>query len=345
MTLEVLLLFFILSLVINLAIIPKFVQIFKEKGLVVQDKYKESKYEVPSFGGIFTFFSTILSIAIGTFLVSFFSKTNYVIIEGFNFTEIDFAVLLVLATYTIYGIIDDLVNVGRSFKTNVLIPLIFSFPLVIVINIQTFELLTYQSLDLDRLFLFDFTYGDVFEILIIPLYISVVMNLINLHSGFNGQQSGLSIIVLFGLILHSLFQNDIDDILIFVSTAGSLLSFWYFNRYPSQIFEGNVGTMFIGSCIGCAIVVQEYFFFGFFILIPHTVNFIMDFWTFNIASKKDIKFGTINSEGHIIIPDSIATKSIKFALANKYTLKEPEAVLIQNLISVAFVIAGLIIFN
>ena len=345
MEIKIIVLFFILSYTINRFLIPSFIPILKGKKLVVQDKYKESKYEVPSFGGILTFFSTILAIAISTFLVALFSKTDYSLTETFNFTEMDFAILLVLSTYTVYGILDDLVNVGRSFKTNVLIPLAFSFPLVISINIETIDFLSYFTVDLEKNLFLGFTYGDVFEILIIPFYISVVMNLINLHSGFNGQQSGLSLIVLLGLIFHSLLQNEVENILIFVATTGSLLSFWFYNKYPSKIFEGNVGTMFVGSSIGCAIVVQEYFFFGFFILIPHTINFLMDFWTFSIAQKKDIKFGTVDSEGYIVPPTTMASKSIKFALTDKYKLREPEAVKIQYFISILFVIIGLLIFN
>ena len=36
-----------------------------------------------------------------------------------------------------------------------------------------------------------------------------------------------------------------------------------------------MGSQLFGSLIGCIIVVQEYWWFGFLILFPHTLNFVL----------------------------------------------------------------------
>jgi hypothetical protein len=36
-----------------------------------------------------------------------------------------------------------------------------------------------------------FEYSDIFKVFVVPVYIMVVSNLINMHSGFNGLQCGL----------------------------------------------------------------------------------------------------------------------------------------------------------
>ncbi len=65
----------------------------------------------------------------------------------------------------------------------------------------------------------------------------VVSNMVNMHSGFNGLQSGLSSIVFFFLMVKSFMVGQIENIGIFAAFFGANLAFWTRNRYPASIFE------------------------------------------------------------------------------------------------------------
>ena len=67
----------------------------------------------------------------------------------------------------------------------------------------------------------------------------------------------------------------------------------------------------------------------------------MDFWTFKIKNREDIKFGSIDSNGFIVVPDSISGKSIKFYLCHKFNLNEKNAVLLIFLPTLFFALIGL----
>ena len=125
--------------------------------------------------------------------------------------------------------------------------------------------------------------------------------------------------------------------------AGSLVSFWYFNMFPAKIFEGNVGSMCIGATIGSYLVINNYYFFGIIILLPHIINYLMDFWTFKIKNREDIKFGSVDENGFIVVPKEISSKSIKFFICYNYNLDEKSAVYIIYLPSILCAILGLII--
>ena len=148
----------------------------------------------------------------------------------------------------------------------------------------------------------------------------VVSNLINMHSGYNGLQSGLSIILVFTLLIKSWIDNSIDSVFPAFSFLGAMLALWFFNKYPARVFEGNIGSLLFGSVIGCIIVIQEYWWFGFFILIPHTFNFLLwctwllfiKFYPESYLEKegKHQKFGSVDEKGIILVPNCLTLKWI-----------------------------------
>mgnify|MGYP001222363321 CR=1 FL=1 len=83
-------------------------------------------------------------------------------------------------------------------------------------------------------------------------------------------------------------SNTLDDVIHLGAFLGSMSVFFMFNRYPSKAFEGNIGSMFFGSIIGCVIVVQKFWWFGFFILIPHTIK-VTNFKSKKVGDKLNIE--------------------------------------------------------
>jgi len=180
----------------------------------------------------------------------------------------------------------------------------------------------------------------------------VVSNLVNMHSGYNGLQSGLSIVIIVTLLYKSWLDQKLDEIISVASFLGSFLAFWLYNKYPSKVFEGNVGSLLFGSIIGGIIVLQEYWWFGFFILVPHVFNFLLWIaWLYLMRTKPDDyllsngkhkKFANLRDDNTIKVPNRLTLKWIP----NYYfKLNEQQSVIICYSITTSFCVLGVVIFN
>jgi UDP-N-acetylglucosamine--dolichyl-phosphate N-acetylglucosaminephosphotransferase len=178
----------------------------------------------------------------------------------------------------------------------------------------------------------------------------VVANLVNMHSGYNGLQSGASVIIISTLCIKSHIDGSLGQILPAASILGAVVAFWFFNKYPSKVFEGNIGSLMFGSTIGCIIVLQQYWWFGFFILIPHTFNFLLwMIWLIKMYRNPEEylingshkKFGKVNESGIIIVPNCL---TLKWIPNYYYELNERNSVYLVQSITLLFCIMGLLIF-
>ena len=267
-----------------------------------------------------------------------------------SLSAIHLAFILVISIYSLYGLVDDLVDVGRVLKLT--LPIVFAYPLVSVVNPSYVWMPLLGEFNLQSQIYLEITLSDIFRITVIPVYIMVVSILVNMHSGFNGLQSGLSLIILFTLTLKSIISNEVDDIFPIFSIIGALSAFYLFNRFPSRAFEGNIGALFFGSSIGSIIVLQEYWWFGFFVLIPHIFNFFLWLIWLNLMRKfpdkyldhndSHEKFGFTDSEGKLHVPNNLTLKW----LPNYYFgFNEEVSTKLMFLLTAIFCLTGLIFIN
>jgi UDP-N-acetylglucosamine--dolichyl-phosphate N-acetylglucosaminephosphotransferase len=264
---------------------PYIIRKLKMNGHVVKDMYKKTMPSVPTNGGLPIILVAIFSLSI---LTLFYAK---------NITAINYTIIVVVVLFALFGLLDDMVNIGRPAK---LILLYYcSYPLIPFIT-TTFILFPFiGSVDLSIIYLQ----------LIIPTYVPVVANLVNMHSGFNGLAPGLSLIVLATLVLKTYFFGNIYNALFIVCLTGALAAYFLFEKYPSRIFWGNVGALSIGAAIGCMIVTQGFIISGFIMLIPHTVNFLLYvYWRLNARKYPIAKFGKERDDGTVEVPNPLTLK-------------------------------------
>ena len=227
-------------------------------------------------------------------------------------------------------------------------PVIFSYPLISIINPDSVWVPFIGDFDLTQEIFKKTTWGDLFRVIIIPIYVMVVSNLVNMHSGYNGLQSGLSIVLVLTLIVKSWIDGILEAIIPSAAFLGAMVALWFFNYYPAKAFEGNIGSLLFGSLIGCMIVIQEYWWFGFFILFPHIINFLL--WVYwLIMMKKDPvnyllnneeheKFGKIRNDNSLKVPNALTVKWIP----NFYfKLTEKESTIILYCLTGIFCIIGI----
>lgn len=322
----------ILSLMAALWMMPKLIKGLKEHNMVVPDRYKKGQPEVPSKGGMILLFSCSFMITIIPVLIYVSRQTlNNIIHMDFLNTpyleEMNYFIALVLLAYGTFGMFDDYLDMGRPIK--IFLPFIFSAPIILLLSPDHLHIPLYGDFDLSQTFLWIFTYKLAYRFLIIPVYIMVVANLVNMHSGYNGLATGTSLIVLSALVGKSFVEGYSGDIVTIGAFLGGLIALWIYNRYPAKIFEGNTGALMIGAAIGITIVVKGYLLAGFVMLLPHTVNFLMYvYWRIRrLMAPKDptwqhVKWGILRKDGTIKVPNVL---TLKWVLPYHFRMTEKQA--------------------
>ena len=307
--------FFFAPFIFLYGAMPYIIRKLRQNGHVVKDMYKADLPEVPTQGGL-----VILLIAI-------FSLSILSLFYGKIITPINYTIIVVVVLFALFGILDDLVNIGRPAK---LVLLYYcSYPLIPFITTTTILFPLVGNVDFSAFYLQ----------LIIPTYIPVVANLVNMHSGLNGIAPGLSLMVLFTLVTKAFFFGDIFNALFILCLAGAVAAYFLFERYPSRIFWGNIGALSVGAAIGAMIVTQGFIVSGFIMLIPHTVNFLMYvYW--RIKKYPAVKFGKVREDGTLEVPNPL---TLKWVVPYYYRVTEKQATYVMFAVTGVFCCLGFII--
>jgi len=144
----------LLSFLVTFFLIPRFIRKLKEEGHIVKDYYKIKETFVPTMGGLPILMGVLSALII---LQLIFPDVEHLLIFYF-----------VIFIYAVFGLVDDLVNVGRKIK--LVAPFFLAFPIALL-NIDTNLSLIFTEIEL----------GILFSYIIAPLYVMVVSNLINMH--------------------------------------------------------------------------------------------------------------------------------------------------------------------
>ncbi|WOF16354.1 UDP-N-acetylglucosamine-1-phosphate transferase [Methanoplanus sp. FWC-SCC4] len=307
--------FFLVPFFMMLASMPNIIHKLRDKGCVSKDMYKKDLPDVALNGGLVILLLSLLSISI---ISLFYSR--YI-------EDVNYAIITVVSLFAFFGILDDVIDIGRPAKLILLYYCAYSLMPFIPHNINCCIP-----------FIGTFTVGIIALQIIIPLYVPVVANLVNMHSGFNGLAPGLSLMIIITLIIKALYHGDVCKILFIVSMAGALAGYYLFERYPSRIFWGNVGALSVGAAIGAAIVVEGYLISGFIILIPHTVNFLLYvYWRLSSKKYPLVKFGKIRDDGTLEVPNPL---TLKWILPYYFRLTEKQATSFMYVLTAIFCIIG-----
>ena len=289
----------------------RFIRKLTRNEFVVPDVYKNGK-TVPTMGGLAIIAGVLVSLIVSIFLV--LNVENLLI---FYF---------IIFTFAMFGLLDDLVNVGRPLK--IFAPFLMAIPIALL-NIDTTLWVVLTQIEL----------GPFYSYIIAPLYLMVVVNLVNMHSGYNGLQSGLSTLIIFFLTLKAVIIHSYDEIVYIAPIYGALVAFLWYNKYPSKILEGNIGSLAVGAAIGGYIIMLNAEVYGAIILIPHIVNFLMyTYW--RVKKVQDSKFGRIREDGTLDVPNPL---TLKWVLPYYRRMTEQQATYVMYGLTIMCGIIGLVV--
>ncbi len=303
---------FLMAFMSTLVYIPKFIEKAYAKKFIARDMYKENAI-IPTMGGLTIFTGTICAIIIALLILGTQMSERIVL---FYFTIIVFA---------LFGFADDLFTLGHMSK--ILIPFGLALPIA-AFGFDTKINLIFATVDL----------GEFYTFIIAPVYVMVVANLVNMHSGYNGLSAGLSYIVLSFLIIRVFIESGFDNVLLIMPLFGSLLAFLYFNTYPAKLFWGNIGSLMVGSAIGSFIIVNKLEVFGMILMFPHIVNFLM-YVVWKIKKLGNVKFGRIREDNTLDVPNPW---TLKWTFPYFFRLTEHQTMWILYFITTVFGFIGLI---
>jgi UDP-N-acetylglucosamine--dolichyl-phosphate N-acetylglucosaminephosphotransferase len=200
-----------------------------ERGVVGRDAHKIDHPLIPEMGGLAILLGLIVCTVVGVFLFPderemFLSFIGTVMIAGF------------------IGAYDDLKPLNARVK-----PILAAFA-----GLPIFMLSTYTPS-----IVFPFIGGTrltrIYPLLL-PIVMAVTSNAVNMMDPFNGVMAGSSSIITLTLLIAALILGKSEGVILCAALLGVLLAFFYYNKYPSRVFSGDVGSLSVGAALGAIAV-------------------------------------------------------------------------------------------
>lgn len=219
-----LILYFLISFVTVMLSVPVFMRIAYRFNIVdvPSENRKIHKGAKPYLGGAAVYLGC---------LVGYLAYTNFAL----GHTELSF--WLYGGILVIVGIYDD-INDMRAYKK-----LLWQFAIAFLtcLSIGGFSYMSIFGIEI---------YFSTFQAVFLQaLWITVLINAFNLIDGLDGLSSGLAAISLSFMWLAMQMTGIVAGEIYVIIMIGSLLAFLYYNFFPSTIFLGDAGSMFIGYYI------------------------------------------------------------------------------------------------
>lgn len=245
------LLIFLISFVVSLALVPlSRLLAFRFRVLDVPDLRKRHGKAMPYLGGLAIILSFHL-IVMGSLAGLFFLRKSGFLIGLFPWIPEEMPRLLLVMSKLIallvgsvgmfsLGLIDDILGAKFDFRLK------FIFQVVIAIAMTLFGIRT------------DFLQNDFLDNLFTVLWIVGITNSFNLLDNMDGLSSGVAYICTIFLFVIAAKQEQFFIGLAYVSLAGALLGFLYFNFPPAKIFLGDAGALYIGFLVATLTVLQSF---------------------------------------------------------------------------------------
>jgi len=294
----------ILAFLITRITMPRLIKRLEKANIIGKDIHKISKPIVAEMGGIGILFGFIIGIFTGIYLYPPLTFQLSI-------------VLLVILLVGIIGMVDDLLTL--SSKEKFILLFLAGMPLIWIAPPNV----------------------GLLYIIAIPIALSIVANLTNMLAGLNGIESGLGVIAMTSLTISCIILGKYDVAIISMAMLGSLIAFLLYNKYPSNVFPGDTGTLIIGAAIAAIAFIGRVKLIAFIILLPNIIDACIKFFSAGVMERQQHTPTQVNNEGKLIIPDQGFKSLIRLVL--RKPISEKEAVRIIWGIGIVFGLLGIIV--
>ncbi len=247
-----LLLSFAISFLVCFLAMPYYIRRARSSGWVGLDVHKTREPPIPESGGIVWLFSYLISIFL---LVPLYDGNTQLRIIAAGTTVLIAGLV---------GMVDD--AIGFPWRVKSLLPVLASIPLgVMRAGITSMHIPFVTIIDL----------GILYYLIVIPIAVTASSNVVNQLAGLNGLEAGSCLIVAASLLGCTLIAGNQFGLILLVPYIGALLAFLWYNRYPSRVFPGDVGTLAFGATFAAFGVLCNLEQSVLIALIPHISNSIL----------------------------------------------------------------------
>ncbi len=284
---EILLLSIVISFLLTLFVLPKWIRKCRQTGLLWEDmnKYGHPK-NVAASGGIVV----VLAFVIG--VLSYIAIRTFIIGDTDGITRNILALLSMVLILAVVGLTDDMLgwkHGGLSIKIRIFMAFVASIPLV-VINAGD------SSITIP--FLGIVNVGLIYPLILVPIGIAGATTTYNFLAGFNGLEAGQGIIIISFLSYIAYLTNSAWLAVVGLCLVAGLIVFYFFNRVPAKVFPGDVLTWTIGSMIAGMAIIGNFEQIALFIFIPYIIETLL-----KLRGKLKMQsFGIPNKDGSIEMP-------------------------------------------
>jgi UDP-N-acetylglucosamine--dolichyl-phosphate N-acetylglucosaminephosphotransferase len=224
------LILFIASFTSCFLILPIVMRLMREKGIVGRDVHKKERPIIPEMGGIAILVTLIISTLVGVALM----PRKIELLFSFLFTTLIAGVI---------GAIDDIKPLNARVK-----PFLTTLACIPILVLGTYTpSIIFPLIGRTRL-------TKVYPLLI-PIVMAVTSNAVNMMDPFNGVMAGTSSIITLTLLASGIIFGSQDAIILCCMLLGTLLVFFYYNRYPSKVFSGDAGSLSVGAALGAIAII------------------------------------------------------------------------------------------
>lgn len=294
----------LIAFLITFLVMPSLIRRLKKADIVGRDIHKISKPEVAEMGGIGILLGFAIAIMAGVYLCPQYQS------------QLTITLIVILLT-GIIGMVDDLIML--SSKEKLILLWIAGLPIMWVTPPNV---------------------GIVY-MLLIPVAVTIASNLTNMLAGLNGIETGLGVIALTSLTLSCVIMNKFDVAIISFSMLGALIAFLFYNKYPANVFPGDVGTLIIGACIAIIAFIGRVKIIAFIVLLPNIIDGLLKFYSAGVMERQNFKPTQVNQEGELVAPSTGFNSLIRSVL--KRPMKEKQVVYIIWSIGLIFGLIGIIV--
>ena len=257
---SVLIVSILLSFILTLYALPKWIKKCREVGFLWEDMNKlDREKNIAASGGIIIVISFIVGV------LSYIAIRTFIIGSDGEITKI-FALLSVILILALIGFVDDVLGWtfrGLSIRFRLFLAFMASIPLLVI---------NAGSKIVEIPFLGEINLGFYYPFILIPIGIAGATTTYNFLAGFNGLESGQGIIILSFLSFIAYITGSSWLTIVGLCMVSSLIVFYFYNRFPAKVFPGDVMTYSIGALIACIAILGNFEKIAVFVFLPYIIE-------------------------------------------------------------------------
>ncbi|HVC27126.1 MAG TPA: hypothetical protein VND40_03105 [Nitrososphaerales archaeon] len=213
-------------------VMPAYIKFLYSRGKTTNDAHKGKDVRVPTPAGPLLMGALVVGEAVAW---------------AFYGSVVPLVLIVVVVACGLIGLYDDLRGLGGVVK-----PALLALVGLSVVLTERYYPRVYDPTVYFPLFTETGTHFIIFGLIVVAS-IPVASNAFNMLDAFNGEISGFTAIVsgalVVGILLRSyaIGETSASTLAVALPLLGVSLAFYYFNRFPSKVFDGDSGSLAFGA--------------------------------------------------------------------------------------------------